>query len=144
MRNSKIIVVIILSFMVLVSCSKSSKITTTQNHIDIATERYGESSFNCNSNGANTLELCVHQTNSGGTTAPSWEYFVFNKETEKIVFENSVNQGKVKWFSNSELVVTKMPGTMAEDQTMDDYAWIIDVNTGRKIKKSEYRGQKDY
>ena len=126
------------------ACSKTSQPVSTGNYLDIAKDKYGaEEDYSCAENTSKTLVLCKHQIINSDLTIKSWDYFVFDEENEKIIFENSVDRGNVKWFSGTEIEISKIPGTMTTDQTMEDYAWIIDVYSGKKIKKSDYRKKED-
>ena len=133
-----LIVILILS---LGSCSRNVQTSGTEKYQQTATDKFGDGQFDCSENQDMTFALCKHQLNTPGSTIQSWEYFVFDKKNEKVTVSETIDKGSVKWVSNSEIQVSKIPGTMTVDQTMDDYTWIVNVVTGERTKKSEYKKQ---
>jgi len=140
MRNSNSgIFTFLIAVLVLSACSKSNQPASSVDYQDLARQKYGmDEDYTCIENTSNKLVLCKHQKGSSDDPIKSWDYFVYEVENEKILFENIVDKGNVKWYSETEIEISKTPGTMTSDETMQDYAWIINVLDGKKIKKSEY------
>ena len=127
------------------TCSRTTQSTNTESYLDIAKTKYGvDDEFSCEENSSKTLVLCKHATDNSEPGLMSWEYFVYEQENKKVLLEDAVDRGNVKWFSESEIEISRTPGTMRADQTMADYAWILNVYSGDKVKKSEYTKKADH
>jgi hypothetical protein len=138
MRNSGFFTLLI-TILVLNACSKSNQPNSSVNYEDLARQKYGMAEdYTCIENASKKLVLCKHMISDPDISLKSWDYFVYEVENEKIIFENTVDKGNVKWYSETEIEISKTPGTMTSDETMQDYAWIINILDGKKIKKSEY------
>lgn len=137
---------LILSVLIILSgaCSKSNIATDSeQSYMTVAEERYGKENTECQENKDKTYVLCKHQINEPGSPFKAWEFFVYDMNNGKISFDDTLDKGNVKWFSDTELEISKVPGIMADGQTMNDYAWIVNVVSGLKIKKTEYLKKED-
>jgi hypothetical protein len=141
MKLSHTIVFVVLA---LISCSKKVQKDSSEKYRAIAVERFGIDQFECIDNEDSTLVLCKQQINSTTSTIQSWDFFIYNKIKDSISYSDKIDKGSVKWFSNNEIQISKVPGTMAQGQTMDDYAWIIDLRNGMKTKKSDYKKSFDH
>lgn len=122
----------------LVSCTKNSQTTNSDKYKAVADKRFGTGEYVCSENEAETFALCLRQISDKGAVVTSWDFFIYDKENERVTYSETVDRGSVKWINNDIVQVSKVPGTMAEGQTMDDYAWIVNVKTGKKTRKSEY------
>lgn len=142
--NRSALFIYTLTLILITSCSKSIQVSRTVDYEAIAREKYGQEAYSCEDNPAESFVLCKHQISDQSEPFKSWEYFVYDKLNKAIVLENSVEKGNVKWFSNTELEVTKTPGTMAQGQTMEDYTWILDIISGKRTQKSKYEQIEDH
>ncbi len=130
---------IILCMAFSISCSKSGyQSSDNSDYKALAEEKYGSETSFINSEDGHYV-LCKHKMESSNDPYTSWEFFVFDLSTKKIVLEDKIDRGNVKWFSKNQLETSHTPGTMATNQTKDDYAWIVNVESGEKIKKSKYK-----
>jgi len=135
------IYLILFSIVLLGSCTKNSQTTSSEKYKSVADKRFGNGEYVCSENQDMTFTLCLHQLSDKGAVVTSWDFFIYDLEKESVTYSETVERGSVKWINTYEVQVSKVPGTMAEGQTMDDYAWIIDVKTGQKTKKSDYKKQ---
>ena len=132
-------ILIILFLVFSISCSKSGyQSSDNTNYKSLAEKKFGLEQTTYEESGDGHYVLCKHLLESSNDPYTSWEFFVFDKNSNKIIFEDKIDRGKVKWFSNNELEISHTPGTMATNQSKDDYMWIVNVETGEKIKKSKY------
>lgn len=142
MNNSGIYSMVIM-VLILNACSKSNQPPSSSDYLDLARQKYGiDVDYFCLENANKKLVLCKYQTSNTDMSIKSWNFFVYEIEKKEYLFEESIDKGGVKWYSETAIEVTKTPGTMTRDETMLDYAWIIDVFTGKKTKKSEYLRKK--
>lgn len=129
--------------LILNACSKSNQPSSSSDYLELARQKYGiDTDYSCLENANKKLVLCKYQTNETDLSIKSWSFFVYQIDKKEYIFQESIDKGGVKWYSETEIEISKTPGTMTRDETMLDYAWIIDVFTGKKTKKSEYLKQK--
>jgi len=132
-------ILIILCLVFSISCSKSGYQSSDKtNFKSLAEEKYGLEQIIYEDSQDGHYVLCKHLSESSSDPYTLWEFFVFDKNSNKIIIEDKIDRGKVKWFSNNELEISHTPGTMATNQSKDDYIWILNVETGEKTKKSKY------
>ena len=130
---------IVLSIALSISCSKSGYQSSDSSDYEVlAEEKYGSEQTTFINSEDGHYVLCKHKMESSSDPYTSWAFFVFDLNSKKIVLEDMIDRGNVKWFSNHQLETSQTPGTMATNQTKDDYAWIVNVESGEKIKKSKY------
>ena len=63
----------------------------------------------------------------------SVSFFVYDLEKDKIVYEKSVDNGKVKWANDSKLKISIIPGIISGDEDMRNYNYLYDIKKQKKI-----------
>ena len=65
------------------------------------------------------------------------EYFVFEIEKNKIIFQETVSGGNVKWDSSSKIIINIVPGNIVEDEELNNLTYYYDVTKNEKIRNGE-------
>jgi len=118
----------------LTGCAGS--VTTQDEHLvflkKLASERYGTATrFIFNSD--KTFSIAVKQEKaSAQNTNPLLQYFVFDLEKEKIVFEDDVPGGSIFWKDNDRVEVRATPGIVQINDGNNLYGYIYNVISGTK------------
>ncbi len=123
----------------LYGCSKTASVTTaSERYKDVAINKYKEG-YNFYPSVNNKYVLCTKEI-AGTTMNPAnhIDFFVYDIVEEIIVMEKSVDNGKVKWYSDFQIEVLSIPGNMAQGQTLDDYTKVYNLESGAVKTKSEF------
>ena len=66
-------------------------------------------------------------------------YIVIDMSNDEVVLENSIDNGNVSFYSDTQLKVFMIPGIMREDQDRDDFTYIYNLKTGEKHTLTELK-----
>jgi len=63
------------------------------------------------------------------------QFFVYDLKNEKVLFEDSLANGSVKWLNDYQIQVSTVPGIVTEDEEVDKklMGYIYDVKLQRKL-----------
>ena len=134
--------IVILTFGTAMSCNSSKNVASasaTQDmkntYLTVAQEKFGED-VEFAENQDSTYVLCVHD-HKGTVKQPrnSVQYMIYNLADNKVVHEETVGSGYVKWYSDYQIEIFRTPGIMRDDQTRDDFITIYNVKTGESVSK---------
>lgn len=120
-------------------CKPSEKQPARKNqvYITVAREKLGDNvTFRYNDDRAYVLAQSEQPKSSNDL---SFRFIVFGIKQEKVVLEQDVESGFVKWLSNTEIEVFRTPGKMRNEQTRDDYTMVYNVMTGDSMPKTEWK-----
>ncbi|HVO73072.1 MAG TPA: hypothetical protein VMT35_03550 [Ignavibacteriaceae bacterium] len=64
------------------------------------------------------------------------KFFIYDIREDKILFEDNLPNGEIKWLNESQLKISTIPGIVSgiDDQNRHRPGYIYDVNVKRKIK----------
>lgn len=131
--SRKINLFFIVVLLVIPACVSSSKPPAsgkaTENYKTLASKKYGEG-VDCTFNESKTHVLCLKQEKvklSPAIPQNPLRFFVYDLQNEKIVYEDSIEDGSVLWISNSELQIMIIPGIVSGDENPEDFTYIYDV-----------------
>ncbi|EAY28834.1 hypothetical protein [Microscilla marina] len=104
-------------------------------------EKYGASAHYIPSPGKSYV-LCYKKEkgNSVKSTQKTVDFFVFETQSNKTVYENNLQNGYVKWFSDYQLEMFLVPGIMPANKSKDDFITIYNLKNNTSIKKSTITG----
>ncbi len=134
-----IIAVLAVILLLVYGCSSSDackKGTAEEALARTAAEKFG-SDYQLSESPGEKYVLCVKRTEKGKIPGPApLAYFVFEKETETILFEEQLNRGTVKWFDDYHVQISAQPGaiTTDEEKNKELKGYKIDVRTGKKVR----------
>jgi len=136
-------ILMLAGFILLYGCSKTASITTTsERYKDVAINKFKDG-YNFYPSGNKKYVLCTKEIEGTAINpANHIDFFVYDVEEEIIVLEKSVDNGKVKWFSDFQIEVLAIPGIMAQGQTLDDYTKVYNLESGAVKTKSEFTNKK--
>jgi hypothetical protein len=128
---------ILLSFFTSCTAAKKTQPATDSTaYVEIARQKLGENvKFDFNKD--KTYMLCQAQPGSEPDN-PSFSFFVYSMDEEKVVLEQQVRSGSVQWLSNLEIEVFTTPGFMRNDQSRDEFTQVYHVVTGKSTPKTEW------
>jgi len=99
---------------------------------EIAKERFG-ALFTVEENDTKEFFLAVSRSNELSTTAI--KFFIYGKDEQKIIFEDELSLGSVRWESSFKVLVQKFSGTVKiYDADMNKSGYQFDVKSKQKIK----------
>jgi hypothetical protein len=98
----------------------------------ISKEKYGDT-FVMNANESKDLYLVTDFMKSA--TELSIKFFVYNIKSGKIVLEDFISSGSVKWADKYLLDVQIHPGTIQKNNPKTDIGYFYNFETNQKITK---------
>ncbi len=103
----------------------------------LAKQRY-ESNIHYDFNPAKTVVLCIKQAKSSAKHVyPPLAFFVYDLKNSKILFEDALRNGEVKWVNNNQIAVHTIPGIVQVDEKGGaGSGYIYDIKSAKKIKKT--------
>ena len=129
---------LIVALLLLPACASSSRppasARAAENYKNLALAKYGEG-VEFIFNESETHVLCLKQNKvklSPALPQDPLRFFVYDLQNEKIVYEDSIEDGSVNWISNSELQISIIPGIVSGDENPEDFTYIYDVKELRK------------
>jgi len=65
------------------------------------------------------------------------KFFVYDNKNGKIIFEDNLTNGKIKWINNRQIQVSTNPEIVSgkEEENQKMYGYIFDVITKRKLSQ---------
>ena len=74
--------------------------------------------------------------NSDLQTNSPLKFFIYDTREDKILFEDNLPNGDIKWLNDSQLKISTIPGIVSEkdEQNRIEPGYIYDVKMKRKIK----------
>ncbi len=102
----------------------------------LANEKYNSDvSYRYNSD--RTAVLCVKQARpTSKQVFPNLKFFIYDLNSQKIIFEESLPNGKVVWLNDQQIRVTTVPGIVPGDEEAADSTpgYIYDIQLRKKTK----------
>lgn len=128
--------IIILSTCVLIgACAVQSSTSQKTNGFEQVAKKKYQTGFEVKHNSSKSYVLVLKETD--GNPYNHIDFFVFGVQENGVVYESSVDRGKVEWHSDMEIAILKIPGTIADGQSMEDYTTIYNLQSKKSRKKSE-------
>ena len=122
---------------VIISCASQQ---TSQSKTPLSYERIANAKFKDNIdyffNSNKSYVLCVKQSKTTHKILyPPLAFFVYDLKNEKIVYEESFNNGSAKWVNDTQIKVTLVPGIISGIEKIDSKArgFIYDLAVNRKL-----------
>ena len=103
----------------------------------IAKQKY-ESNIRYDFNPAKTVVLCIKQAKSSAKHVyPPLAFFIYDLKNSKVLFEDALPNGEVKWVNNTQIAVHTIPGIVRVDaKGGTESGYIYDIKSAKKIKKN--------
>lgn len=126
--------------LLMISCQSISKFPGTKDQQNaytiLAKEKLGDDVI-YTPNKSQSYVLCVKET-KGNNRQPSSiiKFFVYDLEEAKIIYEENLSAGYVKWYNDNQIEMYSTPGVMVEGTTRNDYTTIYNVISRKSVKKS--------
>ena len=95
-------------------------------------EKYGIA-FSIIYNSDKSYSIVVKQEKSTAKNPnPILQFFVYEMGKDKIIFEDSVPAGRIKWKSNNQIEVTVTPEMVSTEDNVNLYGYIYNVDIRTK------------
>jgi hypothetical protein len=143
----KKLMVYMLAGYLMISCSSTSSTSRTSDSSsdkiqEMVQSKIGED-FSCEDNSDDTFSICTSDVKgAGGITGK--HFVVVDLVNDKIIFEERLESGYVKWFDNQYVEFFQTPGIMPAGKTRDDFAMLFDTKSGKKMGKTEVVEAEDF
>jgi hypothetical protein len=123
-----------ITFLLLAGCLVTQR-TFSEQDVDLkklSVEKFG-ASFHISYNNKKSFALVVKQEKSAAINPnPVLQFFIYEMEKDKIIFEESVPAGKIKWKTNNQIEVIVTPETISTEDNNKLYGYIYNVDLGTK------------
>jgi hypothetical protein len=138
------IIVLILTFLLISSCCSTNE-TSKQNELSQSSyKKLAEDRFNKNYkvmfNQDSTYLIVQSTRRDTAKNFPSQlNFFVYNSTERKIIYEDNLSNGNVKWINKNQLKVTTNPEVIKGkySNNEDVFGYIYDVSLKKKVVKKE-------
>ncbi|MCX6169619.1 MAG: hypothetical protein NTX65_09770 [Ignavibacteriales bacterium] len=130
------------SILFLFNCAGSGAALDKQDSLlkKLSMEKFGsESQIIYNSD--KSYSLVVKQEKSTVKNPnPVLQFFVYGLRKDKIVFEESVPAGRIKWITRNQIEVVVTPGTIStEDKKLYGYIYNVDLGTKAELNSQSVK-----
>lgn len=121
------------------SCSSDSTSTHTNsfsNAQKTAQKKYGKN-YSVIPNNNRSYLLCINNKKENSAYPKGISFFVYSLEKNQITYEDFNNlTSRIKWVSDFKLEQRVRPGNVEEGKNIEDFIYIINANSGLRIKKT--------
>lgn len=125
-----------ITFLLLTGCFVTQKTFSEQdvNLKKLSVEKFG-ASFHILYNNKRSFALVLKQEKSSvQNPKPVLQFFIYEMKKDKIIFEESVPAGKIKWKTNNQIEVIVTPETISTEDNNKLYGYIYDVDLRTKTE----------
>lgn len=123
----------------LVSCASVRRdpvsVNSVAKYTKLAIEKY-HNNITYQANLSHSYILCSTQSRATGLNPfPTVKYFVYDIKHDKVLFEDSVAKGSIKWLNDDQFQVSTVPGIVRIDEGANGQLrrYIYDVLLQKKI-----------
>lgn len=69
------------------------------------------------------------------TLNPPLNFFVYNNSTKKVIFQDNLANGKIRWKNNYQFIVSTIPGIVKgnDAENVQMFGYTYDVISRRKL-----------
>ena len=116
----------------LINCAGTDNAFNKQESVlkKLSLEKFG-TSFRLIYNSDKSYSIVVKQEKSTAKNPnPLLRFFAYDMEKNKIIFEESIPAGKIKWRNNRQFEVTITPEMISTEDSNKLYGYIYDVDLG--------------
>ncbi len=130
-------------FLIAACCStnKTSKVITdnTAAYKKIAGQKFSKGFNTVFNSDSSYLFVCASPKKSDKILPPPLKFFVYDNKNEKIIFEDNLTNGKIRWINNHQLQVSTTPEIISgkEEENRKMYGYIYDVINRKKLPHLE-------
>ncbi len=132
----------LISIFLIAACCSSNKTTAKLSsdyttYKKIADEKYSKN-YNTIFNSDSTYLFVYTSTKNLDKVLPtSLKFFVYDNNNEKIIFEDNLANGKIRWLNVHQIQVSINPEIISgkEEENKKMYGYIYDVLTQRKLSE---------
>ncbi len=126
-----------LVLLILSNCKSVQKHDNSMDEVKSILESVDGGEFDCIDNASGSFTLCSNRLKEDPLKPNQLlKFLVLNKESNKIIYSNSVTGGYVKWMDNEKLEFYSQPGIIPEGKSQNDYIKVYNVVTEKLITKS--------
>ncbi len=124
---------------ILASCALTKKdsdsVDSVETYKKLAIDKYKDSvTYRVNS--TDTHVLCYQQSKPIlQSSFPRLQFFVYDLKNEKVLFEDSLANARIKWLNDDQIQISTIPGIVTGDEEADKKltGYIYDIKLQRKL-----------
>ena len=131
-----------LSIFLIASCCSSNVTSKNLSSNRLTYKKIAEEKYSKNYNtifNSDSTYLFVYSSpkNADKILPPPLKFFVYDNNKAKIIFEDNLVNGKIKWINNHQIQVSTDPEIISgkEEKNIKMYGYIYDVLTKRKLSE---------
>ena len=113
----------------------SNSADSVDNYKELAVDKYTDN-ITYRRNLTHIYVLCYKQSRPTiQDPFPPLQFFVYDLKNEKVLFEDSLAKGSIKWLNDYQIQVSTIPGIVTGDEEADKklMGYIYDVKLQRKL-----------
>lgn len=113
----------------------SNSVASVAKYKKLAVDKY-EDNITYRVNLTHSYVLCYQQSRPTSLNPfPPVQFFVYDIKNERVLFEDSLANGSIKWLNNYQIQVSMIPGIVTGDEVADQKlpGYIYDVKLQRKL-----------
>ena len=138
----KSINILFLPILLIAACCSSNKtskkiINNIPTYKKIAEGKYDNQYRTIFNSDSTYLFVCAAPKNVNKVLPPPLRFFIYNNKTGKVIFEDNLTNGKVKWINNQQIQVSTSPEIISgkEEENKKMYGYIYDVTKQKKLPR---------
>lgn len=134
-----VFLMVVIVFLVFSSCSAGNKAGKAErseaDHVLLlATKQLGDSFMVDFNRSGNLILFKSHSLADPTVPYYTVSFFVYDLQTDMVVYEGSVARGEVEWYEERVIKVSEIPGIVMPDEEVSTHTWLYDLD--KKTKKS--------
>jgi hypothetical protein len=136
MRKKFCFIVICITAVCMYSCSalKEGSEKTIETDKEYAEKKLGSNILKME-NISKTHVLMINQEKETALNpAPLLKFMLFEIKSNRLLFEDVVPAGNVRWINDRQIEILKIPGTVSIENKKSQSGYIFDIDSGRKIE----------
>lgn len=136
--NKLAVTPISVAILMLISCGSSKKesarLTRNEAYKVVAAQKYNAPIQHL-FNDTKSHVLCFNQTRASTRNPfPSLSFFIYDLKSEKVIYEETLDNGRVLWLNENQVQITVIPGVITSAHKKEDTIYIYDLKTGQREK----------
>jgi len=136
----KLLILKLITLMVLTSCSNQKRRPNSNTILNYQTDNYKQVAFN--KFGTDTVLILSPKENfvlckkaiDKSSLNPNIlsEFFVYDIDNEKILYEDKISGAEISWTTNTKLLITKQGGITTSPEDTGKIKYIYNLKTNKK------------
>ena len=127
-----------MAILMLISCGsskrESARLTRNEAYKVVAVRKF-KAPIRYIYNDTKSHVLCFNQAKASTRNPfPSLSFFIYDLKSEKVIYEETLDNGSVLWLNENRVQITVIPGVITSAHKKEDTIYIYDLKTGQREK----------